>query len=173
MSAPRELMKSWVELVTNLEVIYDGDPEPTAPRPNVDATTFTYAAINFLSDSSPMSTAYEATTDEDAGGNLVNQYRSLTRRGLLDVALYGPGADDYCRALELSMGRPDVLALLTAAGDYAINLPTEVIDEPILRSATREPAASVQFTIEWIDEEVHETEAVEEVSTTVTVTEES
>ena len=114
MSEPKALMKSWVELVTSLTVIYDGDPEPSAPSPLVDSATFTYAAINFTSDESPLSTAYEVLTD--TAGSIdptkFDQVRSLVRRGELDVAIYGPGADDYCRALELSMGRQDVLSLL-------------------------------------------------------------
>lgn len=175
MSEPKALMKSWVELVTGLTVIYDGDPEPSAPSPLVDSATFTYAAINFTTDESPLSTAVEVLTDTPGtvDPTKYDQIRSLVRRGELDVALYGPGAADYCRALELSIGRQDVFSLLDAAGDFAINLPTAVNDEPILRSATREPAASVQFTIEWIETETYELEAVASIDTTVDVEEES
>lgn len=171
MSEPKALIKSWVELITGLTVIYDGDPEPSAPSPLVDANTFTYAAINFTTDESPLSTAYEALTDTPGTTDPTkyDQIRSLVRRGELDVALYGPGADDYCRALELSIGRQDVLSLLDASGDFAINLPTAVTDEPILRSATRVPAASIQFTIEWIETETYELEAVATIDTTVDV----
>ncbi len=173
MSAPKALIKSWVELVTGLKVIYDGDPEPSAPRPKVESGVLTYAAINFVSDGSGYGTTYELTSDDAATGTKVNQYRSKTRRADLDVALYGPGADDYCRALDLSLGRPDVMALLDAAGDFAIDTPTEVSDEPIIRSATREPSASIQFTVQFVDSEIYETEAVEEVTVTVDIDEES
>jgi hypothetical protein len=173
MSAPKALIKSWVELVTSLKVIYDGDPEPSAPSPNMATGVNTYAAINFISDGSGYGTTYEATTDDVAPDNKVNQYRSKTRVADLDVALYGPGADDYCRALDLSLGRPDVIALLVAAGDFAIDKPAEVSDEPIIRSATREPSASIQFAVQWVDSEIYETEAVEEVSVTVDIDEES
>lgn len=171
MSYPLAVMRSWVALVTGLEVIYDGDDEPTAPRPNVDASTLSYAALNFEEDSSPMSTAFERMT-ETAGTvdpTKFVQHRSLLRRGLLDVALYGPGADDYCRALNLSMARPDVMLLLDTAGDYAINRPSAVNDEPIIRASTREPSASIQFMIEWVDSETYELEAVETIDTTVNV----
>ena len=173
MSAPKDLIKSWVELVTSLKVIFDGDKEPSAPSPNMESDTFTYAAINFISDESGYGTTYEKTTDEAATGTKVNQYRSKVRRGDLDVALYGPGADDYCRALDLSLGRPDVIALLEDAGDFTIDAPAEVTDEPIIRSATREPSASIQFAVQWVDSEIYETEAVEEVTTTVEITEET
>lgn len=175
MSEPKAVMKSWVELVTGLTVIYDGDPEPSAPSPLVDSATFTYAAINFTTDESPLATAYEVLTDTagTTDPTKFDQIRSLQRRGELDVALYGPGADDYCRALELSMGRNDVQLLLDAAGDFALNTPSVVSDEPILRSATREPAASIQFTVSWIETETFELEAVATIDTTIDVDEES
>ncbi len=173
MSQPKALIKSWVELITSLKVIYDGDPEPSAPRPNVESGVFTYAAINFIDDESGYATTYEHTSDTVAPDNKVVMYRSKTRRGDLDVAIYGPGAADYCRALDLSLGRPDVLALLIAAGDYAIDAPQPVTDEPIIRSATREPSASIQFAVQWVDSETYATEAVEEVTTTVDIDEET
>jgi hypothetical protein len=175
MSAPLALMKSWIELVLPIQVIYDGDDETSAPRPNVATGVTTYASIQFTSDSSPLSTATEALTDEPGSVDPTKyeQVRSLLRRGDLDVAIYGPGAEDYCRALELSYGRQDVLDLLNAAGDYAINLPTDVRREPILRSATREPEASIQFMVEWVEEEIFEMEAVASVEVDVDVEEES
>jgi hypothetical protein len=175
MSAPLELIKSWVELVTNLKVIYDGDPEPSAPSPKVEDGVFTYAAINFLSDGSGYGTTYESTSDEVAtqDPDKVNQYRSKTRIADLDIALYGQGAADYCRALDLSLGRPDVIELLEDAGDFAIDKPTEVDEEPIIRSATRDPDAAIQFVVQWVDSEIYETEAVETFEVDATVTEES
>lgn len=172
MSAPKALIKSWIELVIpNLTVIYDGDDEPSAPSPNMEDDT--YAAINFLSDGSQYGTTYEATTDDVAPGNKFDQHRSKVRVADLDVALYGPGADDYCRALDLSLGRADVILLLDTAGDYTIDKPTDVADEPIIRSATREPSASIQFAVQWVDSEIYETEAVEEVTATADIDEES
>lgn len=173
MSAPRALIKSWVELVTSLKVIYDGDPEPTAPSPNMESGVDTYAAILFVDDESGYGTTYELTSDTAAAGDKYVQHRSKVRRGQLDVAVYGPGAADYCRALDLSLGRVDVMTLLDAAGDYAIDAPQPVSDEPIIRSATREPSASIQFTVQWIDSETYDTEAVATVTTTATVTEET
>ena len=175
MSAPKALIKSWVELVTSLKVIYDGDKEPSAPKANMEGGVSTFAAINFISDGSGYGTTYEETSNTAGSSDptKVNQYRSKTRVADLDIALYGPGADDYCRALDLSLGRPDVIALLVAAGDFAIDKPAEVSDEPIIRSATREPSASIQFAVQWVDSEVYETEAVEEVSVTVDIDEES
>lgn len=175
MSAPLDLIKSWVELVTNLRVIYDGDPEPSAPSPNVEDGINTYAAINFLSDGSGYGTTYESTSD--VAGTLdplkVNQYRSKVRIADLDIAVYGPGAADYCRALDLSLGRPDVITLLAEEGDFAIDKPAEVDEEPIIRSATREPDAAIQFVVQWVDSEIYETEAVETFEADATVTEES
>jgi hypothetical protein len=173
MSAPKDLIRSWVELVTSLPVIYDGDEEPSAPSPNMDGGVDTYAAILFTSDASGYGTAYEETTDEDAGADKFNQYRSKTRVGELDVAIYGPGAVDYCRALDLSLGRPDVILLLDTAGNFAIDKPAAVSDEPIIRSATREPSSSIQFALQWVDSEIYATEAVEIVTVTVDIDEES
>ncbi len=173
MSAPKSLIKSWVELVTSLKVIYDGDDEPTAPSPNMEDGVDTYAAILFTGDSSGYGTTYESTTTTAAPDNKVVRYRSKVRRGDLDVAIYGPGADDYCRALDLSLGRPDVMALMDAAGDYTIDKPAAVSDEPILRAATREPSASIQFVVQWVDSETYDIEAVAEVTPTVDIDEES
>jgi hypothetical protein len=174
MSAPKALIKSWIELVIpGMTVIYDGDDEPSAPSPNMKDDT--YAAINFISDGSGYGTTYEETSTDPGSVDPLKskQYRSKTRVGDLDVAFYGPGADDYCRALDLSLGRPDVILLLDTAGDYAIDKPAEVSDEPIIRAATREPSASIQFAIQWVDSEIYEHEAVALVTPTVTVTEES
>jgi hypothetical protein len=172
MSAPKALIKSWVELVTNLKVIYDGDDEPSAPSPNMEGGVNTYAAINFISDGSGYSTTYESTTNEVEPDNKVTQYRSKTRIADLDVAVYGPGADDYCRALDLSLGRPDVIVLLDTSGDFTIDKPAEVSDEPIIRSGTRVPGASIQFVVQWVDSEEYATEAVEQVTPTVDIDEE-
>jgi hypothetical protein len=167
-------MKSWIELVLPIQVIFDGDPEPSAPRPSVDSSVTTYASIQIASDSSPLSVAVETLTDEpgDVDPTKFKQERSLLRSGELDIAVYGPGAEDYCRALELSYGRSDVIDLLNAAGDYAISLPTEVSRDPIVRSATREPGASIQFNVDWVDTETFEMEAVESIDVTVDVEEE-
>ncbi len=175
MSAPSPQMtvyREWLELVLPINVIYAGDPEPTAPRPNVKTTDPTYAAIEIEDDDTATSTAYEETTNEDAGGGLVNQYRSEATRGTLNVEIYGPGAVDYARALRLSIARPDVLALLAAAGDYAIEKAGPVTDDPILRDATREPHASIQFEVQWVESEIYKTEAVESIVTTVDIDEE-
>ncbi len=173
MSAPRSTAKAWVELITSLKTIYDGDPEPSAPSPNMASGVNTYAAINIISDDSDYGTAYEELTDTPATGDKYVQHRSKNRRGVLDVAIYGPGADDYCRALDLSLGRFDVLALFEAAGGgVTIDAPGAVDDEPIIRSATREPSASIQLAIQWVDSETYDTEAVATVSTTETITEE-
>lgn len=173
MSAPKALIKSWVEMITSLPVIYDGDPEPSAPSPNMKTGVDTYAAILFIDDESGYGTAYEHTSDTAAADNKMVQYRSKTRRGQLDIAVYGPGAVDYCRALDLSLGSGDVNLLLDTAGDFSIDAPQPVSDEPIVRSATRIPAASIQFTVSWVDAETYDTEAVELVTTTATVDEES
>jgi hypothetical protein len=48
-----------------------------------------------------------------------------------------------------------------------------VSDEPIIRSSTREPSASIQFVVQWVDSEEYATEAVEQVTPTVDIDEES
>jgi hypothetical protein len=175
MSAPEALMRSWVVLVTNLTTIIEDDDEPTAPRPDVDASTTTYATIGFDDDDTATQTPYEVLTD-DAGSvdpTKFDQIRSETTRGTLNVEFFGPGSVDYARTLRRSITRQDVLDLLNAAGDYAILKASEVTNDPILRSATREPHASIQFSVEWIESETYEMAAVASIdSTDVTVTEE-
>ena len=172
MSAPKALIKSWVELITTLKTIYDGDKEPTAPRANVAKGVTSYAAIGFVSETTDYSTAHERTTDTpgDLDATKVKQHRSLPTTGQLDVEVYGPGAVDYCRAMKLSIGRADVLRQLEVDGDFAIDNPSEISDEPILRSATREPNASISFEVKWIDTAVFETEGVDTITLTVAAT---
>jgi hypothetical protein len=175
MSSPLALMRSWVVLVTGRDTIFDGDPEPSAPRPSVDSDVRSYAAIGFEDDDTATQTPYEELTDTPGtvDPTKFNQVRSEATRGTLSVEFYGPGSEDYARTLRRSITRPDVLSLLDAAGDYAIFKAGEVSREPILRSATREPHASIQFGIEWVESEIYETEAVASIdSTDVTVTEE-
>jgi hypothetical protein len=171
MSQPKATMKAWIELVTGLDCIYRGDPEPSAPRPNVDASTTTYADLDFLSESSPLSTLVEEHTDVAGSGDTYVLERSDIRRGIMEVAVYGPGAADYVRSLELSVGSPSTINLLNAAGDFAINIPTDIEDNQSLRSATREPDASIQFSVEWIETADEDLAAVAEIDTTVNVTE--
>lgn len=175
MSEPTALMRSWIVLVTNLDVILDDDPEPGAPRPNVKTGTTSYAAIGFDDDQTATSTPYEDMTDT-AGTVDPTKFDmdfSEVTRGTLNVEFYGPGATDYARALRLSITRPDVIDLLNLAGDFAIIKASEVSNEPILRSATREPHASIQFDVEWVESDTFEIEAVASVDATdVTITEE-
>ncbi len=175
MSAPIALMRSWVVLVTNLDVIIDDDPEPTAPKPNVETGVLTYAAIGFDDDNTASSTAVEESTDEVASGDPTkfNVYRSEVTRGTLVVEFFGPGSTDYARTLRLSITRPDVIDLLNLAGDFGIIKAGEVSNEPILQSATREPHASIQFDVEWVESEIFESAAVASIdSSDVTITEE-
>ncbi len=165
--------REWIELVTPLKVIYADDVSPTAPRPNVALDTEVYAALKILSDESDMSTANERTTDTPGtvDPTKFDQHRGKTREGLLGVEIYGPGAADYARALELSAGRADVLALLQAAGDFVIVRQGPALTEPLLLGATREPGARITFVIGWVDSEVYEIDGVDTIETTVTVEE--
>jgi hypothetical protein len=168
-------MRSWVVLVTNLDTIIEDDDEPTAPRPNVETGVLTYATIGFDDDDTATQTPYEVLTDTvgTVDPDKFNQIRSETTRGTLNVEFFGPGSVDYARTLRRSITRQDVLDLLNAAGDYAILKASEVTNDPILRSATREPHASIQFSVEWTESETYEMEAVASIdSTDVTVTEE-
>jgi hypothetical protein len=167
-----DVFRGWVELVTGLKVIYANDPEPTAPRPNVDASTFAYAAIDISSEGSDWSTVYSETTDTPAPDNKFEQHRSMPRQGTLEIELFGPGAMDYLHALEMSTGRDDALLYFDSLGDYAIKRPTDISDQPVLRSATREPGAEMAFVVEWIETETFGIEAVEEIVSTVEVDEE-
>lgn len=166
------VMRDWVALVCPIPVIFEDDPEPTAPRPDGTVGVPTYATVGFDDDDTATSTAYEETTDEDAGNDLVNQYRSETTFGSLGVEFYGPGSVDFARTLRLSIARPDVLVLLNAAGDYAINKAGPVSDDPILRSASREPHASISFDVQWVESKIYKTEAVESIVPTVDIEQE-
>jgi hypothetical protein len=167
-------MREWIELVLPIPVIYAGDPEPTAPRLNVATADPTYAAIEIEDDDTSTSTPDRRTTD--TAGTVdplkVIQIASEVSIGTLNVEIYGPGSVDYARTLRRSITRPDVLELLNAAGDYAIAKAGAVNDDPILRDATREPHASVQFEVQWVESDNYETEAVATIETTVEVTEE-
>jgi hypothetical protein len=167
--APLDLCRQFIELVIpGLTVIESGDPEPGAPRPDVDEATPSYAAFEIQSDESAWATAYEETTDTPSGAK-VEQLRALPTDGVLAVEFYGPLAGDYARSLRLSHGRADVLMLLEAAGDFAIDNPSGVSDDPVLRSARRELGASVTFGIRWVDSEIYDTEGVDTITTTVSV----
>jgi hypothetical protein len=169
-------MRDWVALVVpaSVPVILENDPEPTAPRPDIDAAVTTYAIVGFVDDDTATSTPYDETTDTPGSVDptKVDRHSSEVTYGDLGVEFYGPGSVDYARTLRLSITRPDVIDLLNAAGDYAINKAGPVGDEPILRSATREPHASIQFEVQWVESAVFETEAVETIVTTVDIDEE-
>lgn len=165
--------RQWAELVTSLEVIYAGDDEPTAPRPNVEPATLTYVVIDLQNSETKWSTYYEGLTDEPAPDNKFEQHRGAPMEGVLAVAVYGPGATNYASALRRSVGREDVLTQLQAAGDFAIELPgQQVADATEIRSATREPGATAAFMVKWTDTEIHELEATEQIVSTVEVDEE-
>lgn len=173
-SAQMTVFREWLELVLPINVIYAGDTEPTAPRPNVKTTDPTYAAIEIEDDDTATSTPNRRTTD--TAGSVdplkVIQIASEATRGTLNVEIYGPGAADYARTLRRSITRPDVLELLNAAGDYAIGKAGPVNDDPVLRDATREPHASIQFEVQWVESDNYETEAVATIETTVDIDEE-
>lgn len=160
-----------IELILpGLEIIYSGDDQADAPRPNVDPAVASYAAFEIQDDSSYFATAYEETTDTAAPDNKYVQNRSMPTEGTLAIEFYGPGAIDYARTLRLAHGRADVLALLSGIGDYTIEQPSQVTRDPVLRSATREPGASLTFVVRWVDSETYDVEAVEQIVTTVSVT---
>lgn len=171
MSAPKDICRQWITLVTGLKCIFADDPEPTAPRPNVKSGVTTYASMLFEEDVSEYGEPGEHTSDEagDTDPTKVKQYRGETVEGQLLVDIYGPGATDYARALRLSRGRHDVLQLIDASG-ITIKRPSAVSDEPLLRDATREPAASISFFVQWVESEITEIEPVESTATTVEVT---
>jgi hypothetical protein len=168
------VFREWIELVLPINVIYAGDPEPTAPRPNVDPSVTTYAAIEIEGDETGTSIPERRTTDTPGtvDPTKVDQIASEAPTGTLNVEIYGPGSVDFARTLRLSITRPDVIDLLNNAGDFAIVKAGAVGDDPVLKSATREPDASIQFDVQWVETDTFETEAVNTIETTVEVTEE-
>lgn len=160
-----------IELVNpGLEVIYARDDQADAPRPNADESVSAYAAFEIQEDSAYFATANEHTTDTPAAGSKYVQNRYLPTQGTLAVEFYGPGAWDYAHDLRMAHDRADVLTLLSSLGDYTFDQPGQITDDPVIRSATREPGASITFQIRWMDTETYNTEAVEQITTTVAVT---
>jgi hypothetical protein len=169
-TAPLDVCRDFIQLVIpGLKVIFGGDTEPTAPRPNVDPSVFSYAAIEIQSDDTRWATVGERTTDT-VSGDKVEQIRGLPIEGVLAVEFYGDSAEAYARTLRLTTGRADVIRMLDAAGDYAIDTPSQVTRDYVLRSGEREPGASITFAVKWIDSETYDTEGVDTITTTVTVT---
>lgn len=169
----KAVCREWAELVTSLQVIYAGDDEPTAPRPNTEPAVLTYVVIDLQNSETKWSTYHEELTDEPAPDNKFEQHRGAPMEGVLAVAVYGPGAMNYTSALRRSVGREDVLNRLTTAGDFAIELPgQQVADATEVRSATREPGASAAFMVKWTDTEIHDLEATEQIVSTAEVDEE-
>jgi hypothetical protein len=170
------VFREWIELVlpASVPVAYAGDPEPTAPRPNVDDAVTTYVTIEIEDDETGTSIPERRTTDTPGTVDplKVDQIASEAPTGTLNVEIYGPGSVDFARTLRMSITRPDVIDLLNAAGDFAIVRAGDVSDDPILRDATREPHASIQFDVQWVETDIYETEAVNAIETTVEVTEE-
>ena len=155
-------VQEWVNAVTDLLTIIENDPETAAPRPLNLPAIDTYASIGWTTDSSPMSTPYEAMTDEEGDENEFKQYRSLLRSRQLGIEVFGPGAADYVAALELSLGGPAYMTLL-GAEDIAIHKTGVMSDEPTILSTERLPDASTTFTVGWTDSEIESLAAVEAV----------
>ena len=167
MADPLSIFRQWIEQVTSLKVIYADDPEPAAPRPNADPTVLSYAAIDIQEDKSAYGTTFERTTNEGAHGK---KYRSTVRAGLLAVEFYGPGAADYARSLTLMKGAQATRDLLATWGDVAMGAIGSMSDEPVLRSASREPDASMTIEIRWTDSTVTTlTDSVDAAELTSTV----
>jgi hypothetical protein len=156
-------------MVPGLQVINAGDPEATAPRPTVESGVDSYAAIEISSDSSSWATAGENTTNT-VSGDKVEQVRGLPVDGVLAIEIYGPEAMDKAKALRMSHGRADVLRLLETAGDYALDSPSDITRDPVLRSATREPGAAMTFVAKWVELETYDTEGVDTITPVVSVT---
>ncbi len=148
MADPISILREWVESVTSLQVIYADDPEPAAPRPTADGVVQSYAAIGIDSDQSEYSTAHQVT--EESGG-VVTQKRSTLRAGTLAVEFYGADAADYARALDLSRCAQATSDLLKTWGEVSLGASSQVTDTPVLRSAEREPNASITIDITWVD----------------------
>ena len=148
MPSPISILRQWIVNVTGLQVIFADDDEPAAPRPTANPAVLTYAAIGIDSDQSEYSTAHQVT---EKVGSVVTQYRSQVRSGTLSVEFYGPGADDYARALDLSRCHQATNDLLATWGDVSLGASSQVADTPRLRSAEREPGASIAIEITWVD----------------------
>jgi hypothetical protein len=163
--------RSWVAQVTGLQVVLEDEDDPTVPRPNVDDTVQTYALIGWDRDDVDAS-PIEVTTNTDAGAGLVEQHRTELRTGSLAVDIYGPGATDYVRALRFSITHAATLALLLAAGDYAIRKAGVVLPDPLMRSVTREPHASCVFEVAWTETVIVDVEHADTTEITTSIDEE-
>lgn len=80
----------------------------------------------------------------------VTYTRSEGVQGTLAIEFYGPGAEDLARKLRVARGGA---AYMARFADQEITLTTQgqIVDEPVLRSATREPQAAMLFGARWTE----------------------
>lgn len=169
MSSPIAALRQWVETVTGLTVIYGDDPEPTAPRPNVDPAVSTYAEIGLEPHSSTYSTPYSAIRGPE-DSKPTTRYTSQIRSGLLAVEIFGPGAEDYASALEMSRDHQSTIDLLKVSGDISLGAFGARDEDSVLRSTEREPDVSFTVEVQWSESIEAETdEVVESVEITAQV----
>jgi len=144
-------LREYVELVTQLTTIYADDPEPTAPRPSVDPAVPTYIAIGLDDDESMGSTSCEREQLKDPTDPSKGTERTFetVREGTLQIEIFGPGAGDYARALDIGRDRQDVNDILEAAG-IALGSVTEVSDAPRIVGIEREPDVSLGAAVSWV-----------------------
>ncbi len=85
----------------------------------------------------------------------------------MPIEFYGPDAYAYARKLTIAIGGPSYINTFSAL-DIALQITGDITDEPVLRSATREPGASMMISVEWTDSD---TGAVGTAATVETKTE--
>ncbi len=165
-----EALIAWIRQVTSLKVIRADDPESAAPRPNADGSTDAYASIKVDRSAPTSSTAYEELVEGDPAGTY-DRHLSQVRDGTLLIELYGPGAEDYAFALDLSRDDPNMITLINSYGDISLGAVSDTADDPILRSAEREPNASLSVNVQWTHAKVLDDQpVVEDIDSTAKVT---
>lgn len=81
---------------------------------------------------------------------LVTRTISTVRVGDVPIEFYGPEAVAKARQLELEIGGDSYIETFYNL-PIALMLKSEIGDEPLLRSATREPIASMLLGVQWTD----------------------
>lgn len=82
----------------------------------------------------------------------VTRVRSEVVQGTLAVEIYGKDAEQKARKLRLARGAQAYM-LRFAAQEITLTTQGQIVDEPVLRSATREPQAAMLFGARWVEQD--------------------
>lgn len=64
LGGPQALIQQWLQAATDIRWINSDQPEPTAPRPNIDPAVDTYGALGLDEHEGQQSTPYRTVTDQ-------------------------------------------------------------------------------------------------------------